>query len=130
MTTHLARNYMEKHRARNEKYRIRIISDTPVNEQEVKDRFREYYTQQSDNLSYALKRLTFKEISLGAFGIILIAIWFYLSMKSESINGKSFPSWVGFLCGKRPTLPSCSGRGFGTCRNRINRRLTLSSFLK
>ena len=83
---YLERNYMNKYRPAGEKYSLRICSDTPVNEENVKKRITEYLSREKENISHEIKKLTRKQIFLFAFGIIVLAIWFFLSVRSDSID--------------------------------------------
>lgn len=83
---YISRNYMNKHRNSNEKYVIRIISDMPVNEDKIRKRLQEQFSQQQDNLKFELKKISFKEVSLGVFGMILLFIWFFFSSGADNIN--------------------------------------------
>ena len=84
--THLERNYLNKHRSIKEQYILHIYSDTPVNEQRVETRIRQYFTQEKDNISYSIRKLTTKQICLFAVGLVFLALWFYLSVLSESVD--------------------------------------------
>ena len=93
---YIARNYLNLHRSFKEKYIIHISSDTPVDEENVKKRIFEHYSQEKDNISYELKKLRLKEICLAAFGIIVLSIWLYLSVSTSNINTEilSIMGWV------------------------------------
>ena len=84
--THLERNYLNKHRSIKEQYILHIYSDTPVNEQRVETRIRQYFTQEKDNISYSIRKLTTKQICLFAVGLVFLALWFYLCVLSESVD--------------------------------------------
>ena len=84
--THLERNYLNKHRSIKEQYILHIYSDTPVNEQRVETRIRQYFTQEKENISYSIRKLTTKQICLFAVGLVFLALWFYLCVLSESVD--------------------------------------------
>ena len=86
VSLHLARNYLNKHRAMNEKYIIHIYSDDPVDEAKLRERFHAHYAQEYDNIKFATQRLTIKQYSLFGFGILVLAIWVYFSAKAEGVN--------------------------------------------
>ena len=86
VTSHLDRNYLNKHRSTKEKYTLHIYSDTPVDEESVKARILDYYAQERDNISFQIRKITLKEIYLVAFGVIVLIIWYFLSIKTDSID--------------------------------------------
>ena len=86
VSLHLARNYLNQHRSMDEKYIIHILSDSPVDERKVKERFHDYYAQELDNLKFSMKRLTLKQISLAVIGILILCVWLYFSSRSERVN--------------------------------------------
>ena len=97
--THLERNYLNKHRSIKEQYILHIYSDTPVNEQRVETKIRQYFTQEKDNISYSIRKLTTKQIYLFAAGLVFLALWFFLSVQSESVSAikaeiLSITGWV------------------------------------
>ena len=83
VTFYFERNYLNKHRSSRENYILHIISDTPLNEESVKERIIEYFTQEDDNLTFARRKLTVKQIYLAVIGVIILVIWFFASMKSD-----------------------------------------------
>ena len=86
VTEYLARNYLNKHRSLKEKYVIHIISDGPVNEEKVRKNFAEYFTVEKDNISYEIKKLRVKEFGLALFGVLILGLWAYLSVTSQSLG--------------------------------------------
>lgn len=92
----ISRNYLVKHKNNKEKYVIHIYSDMPVDEKNVREKIRTYYQQEKKILYAALKKLTLKEIFLGALGIIILAVWLYLSARTENVNIEvlSIVGWV------------------------------------
>ena len=86
VVSHLDRNYLNKHRSFKEDYTLHIYSDSPVDEESVKKRIRDYYSQEKDNISFQIRKLTLKQIYLVAFGVIVLIIWYLLSIKTDSID--------------------------------------------
>ena len=93
---YLTRVFLNKHRLPREKYVLSIISDLPVNEERVKEKIRGELELKKDDLGYAVKRLTLKEICLGILGVIILSVWLYLSAKAENVNVEilSIIGWV------------------------------------
>ena len=86
VTEYLARNYLNKHRSLKEEYVLHIISDTTVNEEKVRRNFAEYFTVEKDNVSYEIKKLRVKEFGLALFGVLILGLWAYLSVTSQSLG--------------------------------------------
>ena len=85
LTSYLAHNYINQHRAVKEQFVIRIISDVPVNQETVRQRIQAYYSREKENTKVLLKKLTIKEFFLGFLGIVLIMLWWLLSRDSDSV---------------------------------------------
>ena len=96
VTEYFRRNYIHKHRRRKEECTIHIFTDTPVDEEKVKKKIRNYYIQEMEDISYELKKLTMKGIILGIVGAAVLALWLFLS-GSDSVNVEilSIVGWVG-----------------------------------
>ena len=94
--SYLTRCFLSKHRKLREQYAIEIVSDAPLNEEHVMEVIRGEFLQQKDDIRYGLKRLAIKEIIMGVIGIALLALWLYLSARSNNINIEilSIMSWV------------------------------------
>ena len=77
-------------------YMIHIESDTPVNQESVKQRIREYFGYERDMVKKDLRLLSLKAACLAVFGIVVLVIWYYLSLDSESVNLEvlSIIGWV------------------------------------
>ena len=75
---------------------IHIESDTPVNQESVKQRIREYFGYERDMVKKDLRLLSLKAACLAVFGIVVLVIWYYLSLDSESVNLEvlSIIGWV------------------------------------
>ena len=86
VTEYHARNYLNKHRSLKEEYVLHIISDTTVNEEKVRRNFAEYFTVEKDNVSYEIKKLRVKEFGLALFGVLILGLWAYLSVTSQSLG--------------------------------------------
>ena len=84
IASYFERNYLNKHRSPIEKYILHIYSDTPVNKESVQTRLVQYFTQEKDNIAYEIKKLTLKQIYLAVFGVLILALWFFLSVNSEN----------------------------------------------
>ena len=93
---YVAHNYLNQHRWLKDSFTIRIISDVPVNQEKVKCRIQDYFVQEKENTDYLLKKLTLKEICLGVFGAVVLAIWLMLSQDSSNVNLEilSIIGWV------------------------------------
>lgn len=96
VTEYFRRNYIHKHRRRKEECTIHIFTDTPVDEEKVKKKIRNYYIQEMEDISYELKKLTMKGIILGIVGAAVLVLWLFLS-GSDSVNVEilSIVGWVG-----------------------------------
>ena len=86
VVSYMERNYLNKHRSRDDNFIIHIYSDTPVNEESVKARFLEYFSQEKDNVAFSIKKLTCKQIYLAVIGVLTLLFWFFLSMTSDGAN--------------------------------------------
>ena len=96
VSAYLVRSYENKHRRKFEEYVIRILSDTPVDEQHVEYALREHCRQQMSNIEHGLKLETIKEICLAVLGLALLTLWFFLSNKYDNIwmEVLSIMGWV------------------------------------
>ena len=84
VAAYLERNCLDKYRSDNEDYLFHIYSDTPVNEDSVKTKLKNYFSREKDNISYSVKRLTLKQICLAVIGVLVLAFWYFLSVHSKS----------------------------------------------
>jgi hypothetical protein len=84
--SYLSRFFINKHRQQHEDYVIDIVSDTPLNEEHVKETIRAEFSQQADNVRYTLKRMTYKEVCLGFVGLVALTLWLYLSGGTDNVN--------------------------------------------
>ena len=82
----VGRNYLNKHRSSAEQYILHIYSNTPVNEESVKTRIAEYFSHGKKNITYAIQKLTVKQISLCPFGLLVLALWLFLSESSDHFS--------------------------------------------
>ena len=56
---------------------IHVISDTPVNEENVKQKLREHFIKKRDAVDRALRIYSFKALSLAGFGLVVLAVMFF-----------------------------------------------------
>lgn len=84
VATYIEHNYLNKHKTADEQYVLHIYTDTPVNAESVTTRFREYFSHEKDNVAYAIKKMTIKQICLVIFEITVLALWLYLTEHSDS----------------------------------------------
>ena len=96
--SYLTRVFLNKHRRLRENYVITVISETPVNEDRIKNAILREFEQQKDDAGYALKRLMYKLICLGVLGAALLALWLYLSLQKDSSVGLEILSIMGWVC--------------------------------
>ena len=68
-----------------ENYAIEIYSDTPVDEESIRQRLRENFCQEKDNINRSLRHYSVKAICLAGLGIIVLAIMFILAANTDSI---------------------------------------------
>ena len=83
VASYIGHNYLNKHRSSDEEYVLRILSDVPVEEERVRSRIREHSSHEKDNVSYAIKKLTAKEICLAVIGFAILMLWLFLSEHSN-----------------------------------------------
>lgn len=76
---------------------LRIISDTPVNEEHMLNTIHLEFDQQKDDIHHALKRLMVKMIALAVLGVAILSLWLYLSATSETV-GIEILSIMGWVC--------------------------------
>ena len=89
---YLSRVFLNKHRRLRENYEIRIISESPVNEEHIKDAIKSEVGQQQDDVRYALKL-----VSLAVLGAAILALWLYLAATTETV-GVEILSIMGWVC--------------------------------
>ena len=94
--SYLFRSAEDFHGMNRENLVIQITSDTPVNEENVREKFREFFIREKNVVNLSLRKLTLKALCLGIFGVIILSIWFYLSATSENVNLEilSIIGWV------------------------------------
>ena len=94
--SYFTRYYVNIHRWINEKYVIRIISDTPVNEEHVRESIKNEFLQKKDDTGYSLKKLTAKEFYFGILGVAITSLWLFLSYKYENVGVEilSIAGWI------------------------------------
>ena len=90
------RIYVHKHRRIKEDYKLQIISDTPLDEEKIRQKIKNHFLQEIDDLNYALRVLTLKAIALALIGIIVLMIWFIVSDDaSVKVEILCIIGWVG-----------------------------------
>ena len=83
--SYLNRNYVVMYKKKKKNYALQIFSDTPVNENHVARAIREHCLQELESIRFNSKIETFKELSLGLFGTMILTIWFALSHITEGV---------------------------------------------
>ena len=83
--SYLNRNYVVMYKKKKKNYALQIFSDTPVNENHVARAIREHCLQELESIRFNSKIETFKELSLGLFGTMILRIWFALSHITEGV---------------------------------------------
>ena len=93
---YLLRCYENMHRRTIERYVVHVFSDTPVNEERVKQAIRDHCEQEKQNNQRAILTETTKEVALAAVGILLLMLWFILSSSQDSVwmEVLSIMGWV------------------------------------
>lgn len=86
ITGYVERNYINKHRSKADQFILHIYSEKPVNEERVRTRLREYFSGEKDNVSYAIKKITFKQICLVIFGAVMLAVWLFMSENPDRVS--------------------------------------------
>ena len=89
--------FLSKHRLITDKFKINIISDTPVNEAHVIESIRKEFQQQKDDLGFAVKKLTMKEIALAVIGVVILSLWLYFTSRSDSAIHAEILSIMGWV---------------------------------
>ena len=87
----ISRSFAKVDKNNRDDYMIHIESDTPVNQESGKQRISE-----RDMVKKDLRLLSLKAACLAVFGIVVLVIWYYLSLDSESVNLEvlSIIGWV------------------------------------
>ena len=65
---------------------LHIYSDKPMDEENVKKKLRDYFTQGRDNIQFGIRKLTMQEFYLFAVGLIFLMIWFLLAVQKEVVG--------------------------------------------
>ena len=96
VSDYLIRCYENKHRKTKEELVIHIYSDTPVNEERVKQAIRDYCAQEKSNNRHEGRVETLKEVALGILGLLFLSLWFILSATHENVwmEVLSIVGWV------------------------------------
>ena len=88
-----------KHRRIKEDYSLRIITDTPVDEENVRKKVRNYFIQEKEDIEdikYAIKRLTRKVLLFILLGIAVLSVWLFLP-GTETVNSEIL-CIIGWVC--------------------------------
>ncbi len=96
IVSYLTRVFLSQHRKRHDNYTIEIISDTPLDEEHARAMIRRGFDQERDDIKYAVKRLTMKEVYLAIIGVVILSLWLYLSATMENVRVEilSIMGWV------------------------------------
>ena len=93
----LGRTFIHKHRRLKEDYAIRIISDTPVNEENVRQKIKDYFMREKEDIEFAIRILSKKAICFALLGAVFLGLWYYLSvLKGVDSELLCIVGWVGF----------------------------------
>ena len=94
--TYWARIFVHKHRRMKEDYSLHIISDTPLDEENVRQKIKDHFLQEKEDLDYAVRRLSLKAIILALIGIAVLIVWFIVSdIDSVKVEILCIVGWVG-----------------------------------
>ena len=55
------------------------------------------FDQERDDIKYAVKRLTMKEVYLAIIGVVILSLWLYLSATMENVRVEIL-SIMGWVC--------------------------------
>ena len=96
VSDYLIRCYRNIHRKTRETYRIHVFSDTPVNEERVKQAIRGHCEQERANNRHEILLETLRELALAFLGLVFLSLWFFLSATHESVwmEVLSIMGWV------------------------------------
>ena len=96
VATHFERTIENLHIKKKDSFVIRIFTDTPVNEENIKKKIRNHLSRQRDIIKRDLRSLILKEICLAIFGAAVLAVWLYLSARTENVSVEilSIIGWV------------------------------------
>ena len=92
----ISRSFEKVRRNSRDEYILHIESDTPVKQESVKQRIKECFCEEKDMVKKEMRRHFLKAACLGVFGIVVLAIWYYLSLDSENVNLEVF-SIIGWV---------------------------------
>ena len=96
VSDYLTRCYENKHRRITDQLVIHVVSDTPVDEERVKQVLRSHCEQEKSNNRYEMRQETFREICLAVLGVIFLSLWVFLSATREGVwmEVLSIMGWV------------------------------------
>ena len=84
VVAYVSRRYEEA--SRSERFCIHIFSDTPVNEERVRENFRINMEHQQDIETKEMKTASLKQLWLFFIGICFIAIWLFAAGMTENLG--------------------------------------------
>ena len=94
--THFERTIEKLQIKKKDSFVIHIFSDTPVDKERVKKKLRDHLCGQRDIIKRDLRSLLLKEICLAVLGAAVLAVWLYLSARTENVSVEilSIIGWV------------------------------------
>ena len=54
-----------------------------MNEENVRQKFRDYFDEEKEDTAHALFKLTLKAVMLGLMGAVFLLIWYFLSGRED-----------------------------------------------
>ena len=96
VTDYLLNSFRSKRKSKKDDCRILIRSDSPIDKDNLKEKFSNHFLWKINEINRSLRELSFKAICLAVFGIIVLSLMFYLSTKTDSmlIEILDIISWV------------------------------------
>ena len=93
---YLTRSFRNVHRFEWDKIALHIISETPMDKENVKQKLRDYFEQEITLVKRTRWQYLIKALSLGVLGVIVLSIWYFLSADKEGVNLEilSIIGWV------------------------------------
>ena len=85
VSDYLIQCYEHKHRTIRENLVVRIISDTPVDEERVRQALRNHCALEQEINRHEIMMETFREICLAVVGLGLLSLWIFLSRTNEGL---------------------------------------------
>ena len=85
VSEYLLNSFQRKRKSVKDTCVIRIISDAPLDKENVKKRLRDHFSGEIAEVKRSLKKLSIKTICLAVFGLIVLSLMFWLSANSDSM---------------------------------------------